>query len=102
MVQKRERLFILEQDDMPPQSNSEESAAVIIYLYYLDTVKNYISYIEAVPKEYDIYIVSSNEAVLKKVQGFLKEREAVYILKKGGEITMINLVSGEHKVINRV
>lgn len=91
MVQKRERLFILEQDDMPPQSNSEESAAVIIYLYYLDTVKNYISYIEAVPKEYDIYIVSSNEAVLKKVQGFLKEREAVYILKenRGRDISAV-------------
>ena len=91
MAQKKEQLFILEEDGMPPRTVSEESAAVIIYLYYVDTVKNYISYIETVPKEYDIYIVSSNEIVLKKAQGFLVEREAVCILKenRGRDISAV-------------
>lgn len=91
MVQKKEQLFILEQNSMPPQSVSEESIAVIIYLYYLDTIKNYIAYIETVPKEYDIYIVSSNDAVLENAQGFLEKREAVYILKenRGRDISAV-------------
>ncbi len=91
MAQKKEQLFILEQDGMPAQTASGESTAVIIYLYYLDTVKNYISYIEIVPREYDIYIVSSNEVVLKKVQGFLVEQEAIYILKenRGRDISAV-------------
>lgn len=91
MAQKKEQLFILEQNGMLPQTVSEESVAVIIYLYYLDTVKDYIPYIEVVPREYDIYIVSSNEAVLKKVQGFLLERETVYILKenRGRDISAV-------------
>ena len=91
MVQKKKQLFILEQNSMPPQSVSEESIAVIIYLYYLDTIKNYITYIEAVPKDYDIYIVSSNDAVLEKARGFLEKREAVYILKenRGRDISAV-------------
>lgn len=91
MAQKKEQLFILDQDGMPPKTVSGESTAVIIYLYYLDTVKDYISYIETVPKEYDIYIVSSNEVVLKKVQEFLVKREAIYILKenRGRDISAV-------------
>ena len=66
MVQKKKQLFILEQNSMPPQSVSEESIAVIIYLYYLDTIKNYITYIEKA--NYKCNIIKSGR-ISKKIGG---------------------------------
>lgn len=82
MKEDEELLFILDQDISSEANALEENIAVIIYLYYIDTVKNYIPFIENIPEEYSIYVISSNQNVLYEVKELLTEDNIVYILKE--------------------
>lgn len=82
MELKKERLFILDQDDMPKKTVLRESTAVIIYLYYFDTIKDYLPYMNQIPKEYDVCVISSDQSVLNEVKRFFSNRNAIYLLKE--------------------
>ena len=47
------------------------STAVILYLYYEETLHNYFHYIQNIPEEIDVYVYSSKENVCEMVQTFL-------------------------------
>lgn len=59
--------------------------AVIIYLYYIDTLSIYYKYIDSIPLDIDIYIISSLENVLEEVRGHIcmvERKNVTYIMKE--------------------
>lgn len=71
--------------------------AVIIYLYYADTLKDYYKYIDNIPSDIDVYIISSMESVLKEVRtyiGMSSRKNASYILKenRGRDVSALLVV----------
>ena len=44
------------------------NTVIIVYLYYLDTVSVYWSYLDGIPKEIHVCVISSREEVLKEVR----------------------------------
>jgi len=72
--------------------------AIIIYLYYIDTLQRYYNYIENIPLDMDIYIISSRKDVLKEVYQYMTisaRRNVSYTLKenRGHDVSAL-LISG--------
>lgn len=74
-------LFILEDNKSFNKSLCEEQfVAIVVNLYYIDTVHKYMKYINCISNDIDIFIFSSKEEVLKEVKR-LKQRE-LYLISK--------------------
>lgn len=73
--------------------------AIILYLYYSDTVENYYSYIDDIPSEIDIYIISSRQDVLRCVKKHMAGKCKEYLLKEntGRDVSAL-LVTGKEIV----
>lgn len=75
-----------------------KKSAVVIYLYYIDTLSEYYQYIDQIPQEIDLYVISSREDVLDKVHKHMTEerkRNAYYICKenRGRDVSAL-LIAG--------
>lgn len=81
---EKELLNIVDERFLEQEITDEimKSTVVAVNLYYPDTVEKYLAYLEKVPKEMDIYIVSSNEIVLNIVKNFAAARGRVKLLRK--------------------
>lgn len=55
------KIIILPQDDYRVTEKSTKKIGVFIHLYYEDTVLEYCSYIEKIPRYIDVYITTSNK-----------------------------------------
>lgn len=77
---------ILSTDDINKAITSK--CAVVVYLYYMDTCLDYIDYINNIDSFIDVYIISSNNDVLKIIKK-ATTRKNVYIFKenRGRDIT---------------
>ena len=85
-------------------AGSHACTAVIIYLYYMDTVDTYYKYIDQIPSDIDLYIISSVEDVLNAVRSHaaLSARERItYLLKenRGRDVSAL-LISSRDIVKN--
>lgn len=97
--------FILPEKSYVSQKVTSEvykKTAVIMYLYYIDTLATYYRYIENIPECIDTYIISSRKEVLEEVKKhieMLHKREPGYILKenRGRDISAL-LVTGREIV----
>lgn len=74
--------------------------AIILYLYYTDTVENYYSYIDDIPSGIDIYIISSQQDVLWQVKRHRDETNGKcrgYLLKEnaGRDVSALLVTSKE-------
>ena len=74
--------------------------AIILYLYYSDTVENYYSYIDDIPSGIDIYIISSRQDVLWQVKKHKTENGGKckeYLLKEntGRDVSALLVTSKE-------
>lgn len=81
-----------------------KKTAVIVYLYYIDTLPAYYKYIDDIPQAIDLYILSSREDVLDAVRRHLKElpeRKVSYICKenRGRDVSAL-LIAGRDIVAN--
>lgn len=81
-IRKKEQLlYILPTHDgkiaLPPIN-----AAVIIYLYYEDTLNRYIRYIEEIPESVPVYIFSSKSNVLVILKSNIRRNSVNYGLKQ--------------------
>lgn len=56
--------------------------AVIICLYYEDTVSKYLAYLENIPKEITIYIVSSNLELCRQVNQYIAGKKNIIVITK--------------------
>ncbi len=74
--------------------------AVIIYLYYIDTLSIYYRYIDGIPLDIDIYIISSRENVLEEVRRHIRmmgRKKVTYIVKEnqGRDVSALLITSSE-------
>jgi len=76
-------LFVLPQSEHIPVACfvAPKTVAIAVNLYYEDLVERYMEYINRVPEEIDVYIISSKSEVLKKVEA-LKKRPLCFLEKK--------------------
>ncbi len=99
-------LFLLPEKNHT-ESNSQplklyRKTAVIIYLYYLDTLQTYYPYLDNIPPQIDVYLISSREEVLREVKeswASRSGRKVHYILKenRGRDVSAL-LVTGREIV----
>ncbi len=103
-IRKDEQLLYI----LPTNNNSsilleEINAAVIIYLYYEDTLKRYISYIEGIPESIPVYIFSSKSEVLEILKRSIQRKAVIYGLKqnRGRDVSALLVAAkdivGEHE-----
>lgn len=81
-----------------------EKTAVVLYLYYEDTVHLYFKYINSISENIHLYIISSVESVLDKCREYIREKKrdnTFFILKenRGRDITALLIAMGE-RVLN--
>lgn len=87
---KEELVYVLPEDVMIFDDLNVyfgSSVVIIFYLYYLETVETYMHYIEKIPHEFTLYIVTGNERVydfLKKCLNLYRKdvETKTYIIKK--------------------
>lgn len=100
--------FILPENRNEVLENHEQlgsvKAAVVLYLYYVDTLEFYYTYINAISDDIDIYIISSLPEVLKKAKEHeesFKNRNITYILKenRGRDISALLIESKD--IVNK-
>lgn len=93
-------LFLLPEDGKVQLSYEIHSkTAILIYLYYIDTMNIYYRYIFNIPLDIDVYIISSSEEVLQKVRSHVSEvskRQIYCILKenRGRDVSAL-IVTGK-------
>lgn len=71
--------------------------AIIIYLYYIESLSEYYNYIENIPHNIDLYIVSSREEVLEEVRkqlNLLCRQNVKYLWKenRGRDVSALLIV----------
>lgn len=76
-------LFILPQPEQIPVACSiaPKTVAIAVNLYYEDLVERYMEYLNRVPEEIDVYIISSKTEVFEKVKN-LKNRQMHFVEKE--------------------
>lgn len=56
--------------------------AIVAYIYYDETVLQYLEYLNNIPNEITTYLISSNEKTLMKLKQFAQSRENVIVRNK--------------------
>lgn len=77
----------------------KQKVAVIIHLYYIDTIEDYFKYIEAIPSDIDIFFTVSDYHVKELlVQAFGKKNNCKIIEKqnRGRDISSLLVACREH------
>jgi lipopolysaccharide biosynthesis protein len=59
-----------------------KSAAVVVNLYYPDILEFYLEYLNQIPEEIDVYIISSNSQIEGKINNYIKNKDNVHYVKK--------------------
>lgn len=77
-----------------------EKTAVIIYLFYVDTLSVYWSYIDEIPEEMDVCLISSREEVLEEARIHMEascRKRIRYILKenRGRDVSALLVTCGD-------
>lgn len=90
-------LFVLSDDESDKEAVISKNAAVIINLYYLDTVDKYISYINNVPCSIPVYVYSSNRAVIDYLEAKPCQREVFCAFKenRGRDISALLVAAAD-------
>ncbi len=87
-----------------PYGIAYSHAAIILYLYYTDTVENYYSYIDDIPSGIDIYIISSRQDVLWQVKKHKAESGGKckeYLLKENAGRDVSALLVTAKEIVRR-
>ncbi len=91
-IRKNDKLLYV----LPNKAESNNSmvlykAVVIVNLYYLSTVDRYISYIDRISDEISVYVYSSNQNVLDRVQKLSKKKDLYCNIKpnRGRDISTL-------------
>lgn len=81
----------------PPDGVVYGHAAIILYLYYSDTVEDYYAYIDDIPAGIDVYIISSQQEVLRRVKNHSADKCREYLLKEntGRDVSALLVTSKE-------
>lgn len=97
-------IYILTEKENPERTpllqEIYKRAAIIVYLYYIDSLSVYYGYMDNIPSDIDIYIISSRQEVLDAVRKHIElsdRKNASYILKenRGRDVSAL-LVAGRN------
>lgn len=79
-----------------------EQAAIILYLYYKDTLTEYFKYLDGIPEDIHVYIISSRKCVLDAVKEYSNrehKRNLEFIMKENaGRDVSAFLIAGSEIV----
>lgn len=80
---KRQLQFVLsiEQSIFIPSSKLLQSSVVVVNLYYIEKVLFYIPYLNCLPESVTLYVFSSREETLRKVQKYCCHKNSFFIKK---------------------
>ncbi len=84
-IRKKEQLmYILPTDSRlcKEQKAMTEKIAIAINLYYTDTIDVYLDYIDNVPEDIHVYVISSVSKIWDKIKEYKDIHRNVYLLKK--------------------
>lgn len=76
--------FILPEDVEISRISCYEDVAVIVYLYYEDSLEKYLPYVDKIPEKISIYIVSSNEELCQPTLEYihLNKNKKIKLIRK--------------------
>lgn len=76
--------FLLPEDIMIGKFICHENVAVIIYLFYEEYLYKYLSYIDKIPQDFNIYIVSSNNKLYEMINWYRlqNQNKRIELVKK--------------------
>lgn len=98
-IRKNEELYyILPEKKMLTSGIDHADVAVIAYLYYKDTLEQHLTYLSRISDEMAIYLISSNEDVLKLLVLFAQNKANVKVIKKinrGRDVSALLISSRE-------
>lgn len=81
---------------------SKQKCAVLIHLYYIDTIEFYMNYVKNIPEEIDVIFTYSDERLKDKIIGCLKGKRKNYIFvekeNRGRDISAL-LVAGREVIM---
>lgn len=76
-------IYILPSGYLKKDTYSDCSAvAVIVNLYYVDSLEIYLGYIDRIPEEIDVYIISSNPLAEEKIKAYISGKDHIRYLGK--------------------
>ncbi len=75
-IRRKKELYFILPEDCTDNIASEilHSTVIIAYLYYTDTLEKYLSYLDNIPIEIPIYIISSNSETSDKILLYIKSK----------------------------
>lgn len=79
---KKKLLYILsnKNNKIHKLESLNHKIAIVVNLYYKDSIDSYMNYINEIPEEIDVYIISSKDIVLDRVD--IVKKRSVYLIKK--------------------
>lgn len=80
-LRTKENRYDILSDDLSQSDICEKKIAIVINLYYKDLLDAEVEYIDAIPKECDVYLISSSDDVITVLSGRYKDSRYI-ILKK--------------------
>lgn len=96
----KQLLYILPSKESALNENYiNKKCAVFVCLYYLDTVKQYMEYINAIPNEIKVFVYSSNCKVLELSRSIVKRDDVVFGLKENRGRDISTLLVAASKMI---
>jgi len=77
-------LHVISDAELPEKISMDiyKSTAVAVNLYYKETLNYYFSYIDNIPNEIIVYIISSNELIWKDIEKYAHSKNNIILLKK--------------------
>lgn len=97
---KKDILVLSEKKQTRLVENLDNRVAVIVHLYYLDTLEYYYNYLNSIPKEVDVYVTYTSEEQ-KDIGEKLKNRPIEYIRCENRGRDISALLVGARDVINK-
>lgn len=74
--------YILTDKAIGTERNDYSNVAIIAYIYYEDTIDQYLEYIKCVPNEIAVFLISSNDKTLEALLKFALNRNNIRVIKK--------------------
>lgn len=100
ILKEDELVYILSDSTSKKENLSSvlKSAVIIVNLFYADILDFYLEYLVRIPKEIDVYIISSNALVEEKIKKYIKERRNGYYINKmnrGRDVSALLVAAGD-------
>ena len=94
----KELYYILPEKEIAASGINYVDVAIIAYVYYENTVRKYLEYLNIIPDEMAIYLISSNENVLKELALFAQNKKNALVIKKinrGRDVSALVITGNE-------